>query len=29
MLTKDPLSTVVLGVGKVLDNLEVLKDVPA
>ena len=27
MLTEDPLSTVVLGVGKVLDNLEVLKDV--
>lgn len=27
MLTEDPLSTVVLGVGKALDNLEVLKDV--
>jgi rod shape-determining protein MreB len=27
MLTEDPLSTVVLGSGKALDEIEVLKDV--
>jgi rod shape-determining protein MreB len=27
MVTEDPLSTVALGSGKALDNLEILKDI--